>query len=284
MIFNIKQIFIIILSLTALNISCSQTDMFGKINEVYVTYDANGGTGSVPADSRAYAEGDTVTVQAKPSGLVNSSSFICWNTRADGLGINYIAGNTFTLSSKDAVLYAKWNNGAYDLFNPDDAGNPNHTGPGGGWIFYVNPNAAVDGWTYLEAAPVDQSSTEPWSNIIFLFVNGVSSLPSGIGTGQANTTAIINQAGHTNSAALLCDNYSNNGCTDWFLPSADELYLMRINLSDLGVGGFAANYYWSSSEYTSVTSAQRLFFNPIGNMTYTNKGDTVTRTRAVRAF
>jgi Beta-L-arabinofuranosidase, GH127 len=36
------------------------------------------------------------------------------------------------------------------------------TGPAGGLIFYVNPNAAADGWRYLEAAPVDQSAGAKW--------------------------------------------------------------------------------------------------------------------------
>ncbi len=33
------------------------------------------------------------------------------------------------------------------------------TGPAGGKIFYVNPTAASDGWTYLEAAPSDLPGT-----------------------------------------------------------------------------------------------------------------------------
>ena len=36
------------------------------------------------------------------------------------------------------------------------------TGPAGGLIFYVNPNYAVDGWRYLEAAPFDQSAGATW--------------------------------------------------------------------------------------------------------------------------
>ena len=36
------------------------------------------------------------------------------------------------------------------------------TGPAGGLIFYENPNAAADGWRYLEAAPFDQSGGAKW--------------------------------------------------------------------------------------------------------------------------
>jgi uncharacterized protein len=35
-------------------------------------------------------------------------------------------------------------------------------GPGGGFIFYENPNYAADGWRYLEAAPFDQSAGAGW--------------------------------------------------------------------------------------------------------------------------
>jgi hypothetical protein len=87
-------------------------------------------------------------------------------------------------------------------------------GPAGGWIFYINPNVATDGWTYLEAAPSD-STPQAWSNITNALVNGSTSLPWDIGTGVANSTAIIGQSGHTGSAAKVCLDYSvsNGGVT-----------------------------------------------------------------------
>lgn len=68
-------------------------------------------------------------------------------------------------------------------------------GPAGGYIFWKSGN------DYLEAAPTDQSSNQVWSNIeTFIGTTGTA-----IGTGQINTTAIINQVGHTTSAAKLCN-------------------------------------------------------------------------------
>lgn len=69
-------------------------------------------------------------------------------------------------------------------------------GPAGGLIFYI------DGATYYEAAPNDQSTGQAWSNITDVVIGTTG---TAIGTGQANTTAIIGQAGHTNSAAKLCN-------------------------------------------------------------------------------
>jgi len=74
-------------------------------------------------------------------------------------------------------------------------------GPAGGLIFYIS------GTTYYEAAPSDQGSTNQWSNITTVEI-GITAQGTAIGTGQANTTAIINQAGHTSSAAKLCNDLS----------------------------------------------------------------------------
>jgi hypothetical protein len=71
-------------------------------------------------------------------------------------------------------------------------------GPAGGWIFYKNGN------DYMEAAPMDQSVGIAWSNIINVEI-GATAQGTLVGTGQGNTTAIINQVGHINSAAKLCD-------------------------------------------------------------------------------
>lgn len=69
-------------------------------------------------------------------------------------------------------------------------------GPAGGLIFWKSGN------NYLEASPSDQSTSHAWSNITNLSVGTTDTI---IGTGQANTTAIINQVGHTDSAAKLCE-------------------------------------------------------------------------------
>ena len=71
-----------------------------------VTYDANGGTGSV-VDSNQYSAGDMVTVLSG-SGLTRANyTFTGWNTSANGNGISYVPGSTFTLTG-NVVLYAQW--------------------------------------------------------------------------------------------------------------------------------------------------------------------------------
>jgi len=69
-------------------------------------------------------------------------------------------------------------------------------GPAGGYIFWKSGN------NYLEAMAYDIGSYD-WSNITGLQVGTATA----IGTGQANTTAIIGQVGHTVSAAKYCDDF-----------------------------------------------------------------------------
>jgi uncharacterized protein (TIGR02145 family) len=81
--------------------------LFAKWNTVYtVTYNANGGTGSVPVDTNKYQNGQVVTVPG--AGALNRPdfSFAGWNTQADTLGTN--VGVSFPMGSANVVLFAKW--------------------------------------------------------------------------------------------------------------------------------------------------------------------------------
>ena len=54
-----------------------------------------------------------------------------------------------------------------------------------------------------------------------------------------------------NSAKTACEELILNGYSDWHLPSKEELNSVYVNLKQFGVGGFANDYYWSSTEYKS---------------------------------
>jgi hypothetical protein len=76
------------------------------------------------------------------------------------------------------------------------------TGPAGGLIFWKSGN------NYLESTLSDQSFAQAFSNITNIAIGTTS---TAIGTGLANSNAIVGQIGHTNSAAKTCINYSNTG-------------------------------------------------------------------------
>ncbi len=63
-------------------------------------------------------------------------------------------------------------------------------------------------------------------------------------------------------AAKACFDYVGGGYTDWFLPSKDELNLMRQNLwaSNPQLGGLRDASYWSSSENSGITAWQQMFY------------------------
>ncbi len=168
------------------------------------------------------------------------------------------------------------------------------TGPAGGLIFYDDEDDGTDdyGFRYLEAAP---ASTEwigkRWGGY-GTDINGDDSTIApeldGIGDGASNTAAIVAEFGTTEPyegksdyAARLADDLEHNGYTDWFLPSKDELDLMYQNLHQQGLGGFAEDLYWSSSEGSSNYAYYQYFspFSPPTNWKYAE-----FRVRAARAF
>ncbi len=83
-----------------------------------ITYDGNGNkSGTVPTDTKAYIEGDTVTVLGNTGRLAKAGySFAGWNAKSDGSGTSYQVGSTFTMGSSNISLYAEWTIPSYVLF------------------------------------------------------------------------------------------------------------------------------------------------------------------------
>lgn len=78
--------------------------------------------------------------------------------------------------------------------------------PSGGFIFSVE--AVNGGYQYYEAAPNDLPGTYPWSNITDQLVgNRQDDNNWNFGRGFTNSYRIVNQPGHTNSAAKACIDY-----------------------------------------------------------------------------
>lgn len=190
---------------------------------------------------------------------------------SDNDNFNTICGNTPPQINPDSYP----NN--YIFTSCDALG---ETGPAEGIIFY-DKGFVSDGWRYLEAAPAlwNGGSADPisaWSNVI----TAVGTTGTAIGTGLANTTAIIAQSGHTASAAKLCRDYTGGGKTDWFLPSKDELtqlYEQKAVIDGLS----PADGYWSSSEFNS--SDAWLLYNDDG-IHYNMAKNIQEWVRAVRTF
>ena len=154
------------------------------------------------------------------------------------------------------------------------------TGPAGGRVFYIS-----DGGLHgLEAAPEDLP-IRAWGceGKAIKNASGVA-----IGTGSANTKAVIAGCDHANAAVKQADNYYFNGYEDWYLPSKDELTALYNNIGPnapaplSNIGHFSTTtYYWSSSEI-GPNHAWTVFFAN-GEETFGQKMNP-SSARAIRAF
>ncbi len=98
--------------LTLYNSGSSSLPVRFVLSAVNVVYDSNGATsGTVPTDLNLYAQGDSVTIAGAGSLVKTGSTFLGWNTAADGSGTSYSPGSTFTMGATGAVLYAQWSAG-----------------------------------------------------------------------------------------------------------------------------------------------------------------------------
>jgi hypothetical protein len=111
---------------------------------------------------------------------------------------------------------------------------------------------------------------------------------SAIGTGQQNTTAILAGCSTAGIAARLCNDYSSEGYTDWYLPSIDELSTLYQNRVAINLTYSVANsgLYWSSTNIVNTPFSEQLAQVDSPN---TGAGgpyfkDTVFNVRAMRSF
>jgi hypothetical protein len=189
------------------------------------------------------------------------------------------------------------------------------TGPGGGLIFFVDYNNEYATYDYLEAAPTDgvfasSATTGVWATTTAkcgatapqatncqtatiytetgVGLATIKGLHRGLFGGKAATAAIVARmetgtptAKNTYAAGVADDYASSNGTGDWWLPSKDELQKMQENLNNKGVGGFAADGYWSSSE-SGASVAWYQYFDAGGQYNFL-KTDAYY-VRPVRAF
>ena len=188
-------------------------------------------------------------------------------------------------------------------------------GAGGGIVFYYSATAFTSAGSacgtnchYLEAAPtgwivsstpvgqtnctmLGTTSADPkceWSGNTSTLI-GATAQGTAIGTGYANTSAIILQSNTAGKAATTARDYRGGGKTDWFLPSKLELnqlcrYAKILPVNNNAVdctggvlntilAGFDLSDYVSSSEFSAANMWGQFFnqgsqFNYFKNFTW----------------
>ena len=147
------------------------------------------------------------------------------------------------------------------------------TGPGGGKIVYVNPfgfdiltdpqNPTIAKVAhYIEVAPEDVAGGVPVTWVskggVFAVRNGIATYPQ-FGAGLYNTgfllrttDPVVNPGDPDAPAAKACDECVYNGLSDWYLPTQDELMVVRTyvlnNPSDPVTKGMLGKTYWTSTD------------------------------------
>jgi len=166
------------------------------------------------------------------------------------------------------------------------------TGPGGGKIFYIadGKSGRTFGFRlyltandtvgtivyYLEAAPFDFPDLT-WASSEFINTN-ISGTEEEIGKGKRNT-ALILAVDPMAPAAKACNDYINNGLSDWFLPSLRELFRLDKDL----ISNPSTSYYWSSTQSNNINNWPFRFILGHWNATADSKNST-NSVRAIRAF
>jgi hypothetical protein len=203
-----------------------------------------------------------------------------WNT-SDDYSTAIDIGNNFSYTEtglNPTTYYTRYiwayNNCGYSIANSMGAQTTAFSiglNYGGGVIFYID----ATGQHGLIAATTDQTPTQ-WG----CYGTNIGGTSIEIGTGQANTLAIVNGCNSAGIAAQLCNDLVQNGYSDWYLPSLNELNLMFQQR--YAIGGFQSDFYWSSSEFNANNAWNHDF--SIGNQYNFNKSYGTLRIRAIRSF
>jgi hypothetical protein len=271
---------------------------------------ANGGDAQVAQPSTAVAVNPSVLVTDVGNNPVSGVGV----TFAIGSGGGSLTGSPATTNASGIATVGSWTLGSAVGANTLTATSGSLSGSpvtfhataiavgslyGGGVVAYIlqsgDPGYVAGQCHGLIAAPTDQSSAAVWALSAYqnTAVPGVNdNADTAIGTGSANTTAIIAQNGAgTGYAAGLAQAYSGGGYSDWYLPSKNELnelYLNRtaINTTAVANGGtaFAAAYYWSSSEGDAYDAWLQHFGNGSQADFVKGLGSPAVSVRAVRSF
>ncbi|MEQ8416139.1 MAG: DUF1566 domain-containing protein [Imperialibacter sp.] len=138
----------------------------------------------------------------------------------------------------------------------------------------------------LIVSTADQSTSAYWG-CLGVDVGGASG--ASVGTGTQNTIDIIAGCAEAGIAARLCDELDENGYSDWFLPSIEELERIYENISIINEGiianggaPFASAFYNSSTE-NSINESLGIHFGN-GSKDFHLSKNNAYHVRSVRAF
>jgi hypothetical protein len=251
----------------------------GTYVETITVTDAKGATTSY-AQLVVVNPADTLTVtSATPATLTYTGSQAVFTETVTVTGLvkdDVISGFTYNYSASAQTCA---NGGLCNV---------GEIGPGGGYVFYVSPtviNVAAGistGGVYLEAAPVAAQGTAEYG----CTGTNTPGTSYAVGSGAANTLAIITACATAGIAARVTSNLTYAGFSDWFMPSLDEMSAIYNNLYNKtpSLGGFTGLNYGSSSQGTNGNGYQAYWWFGAGAVSGQTNKNLVVAYRPVRAF
>ena len=199
-------------------------------NSYSMTYVANGGSGAVVDSNNPYFAGDNVTVLA--NGFARSGyTFSKWNTAADGSGISYNPGATFSIAA-DVTLYAQW------TANGGNSGNGG-TGNGGGGI--------PDGGAVLEKD----------KHILYIigYPHGGVRPEANITRGEAAMIffRLLSDSAHGDKDIPVANRFADMDGTEWHAQAINYLAMYNI-IAGYADGTFHPDSAITRAEFASMAS------------------------------
>ncbi|MBN8538178.1 MAG: DUF1566 domain-containing protein [Deltaproteobacteria bacterium] len=109
------------------------------------------------------------------------------------------------------------------------------------------------GQTWNGSACIGSRLPQNWNNGTS---NWTTTGYSNSNTGKANSAGLFTSADASSpyAAATICENLNQDGHTDWYLPSKNELNIMYAGKNTIRNFDTSGTYYWSSTENNSFDS------------------------------
>jgi hypothetical protein len=109
------------------------------------------------------------------------------------------------------------------------------------------------GQTWNGSACIGSRLPQNWNNGT---TNWATTGYSNSNTGKANSAGLFASADASSpyAAATICENLNQDGHTDWYLPSKNELNIMYADKNTIRNFDTSGAYYWSSTENNSFDS------------------------------
>ena len=227
---------------------------------------------SISPSSGAAAGGTSVTLTG--TGLADAMSVVFDGFPATGVAP---AGDGQTITAATPAHAA----GAVDVAVETPAGTVRLAG---GYTYAYAVGQALQGGVIasldgsgqpaLIAPAADNAIIALWAGVYQ--TTGATSITDG----ATNTLMIAAAPGASAShAAGVCDQSTDGGYSDWFLPAQDQLNTLYANQA--AIGGFAAVFYWSSTE-DSISNAWVKSFGT--GTALSGLKDQLLRVRCVRQY